>query len=557
MKRILVVDNHPVIRKFMFDLLSDLGHHVLTAGDGLSALEVLETFIPDVVFIDLVMPNIDGSRLCRIIRSRKELNGCIIVVLSAIVVEEKTKNSLKNLDVDIILAKGPFDKLAWQVEYIIKHAEAGRMDRLKGEIIGGKNLTHRQITKELLCIKSRFEMTLNSISEGIVELTPEGKLTYANPASLSLINKPEESLLSTDFVALFKPGDQAELRRKISNVGKIWQEPVVDEIMEMDDRLISVKIASYPDEERQYNLMAMLKDVTQEKQANRHLLDEKEKYRQERNFLDNILINSPDAIVIVDEHGKFTRWNHRAVQLFGYGFEELKENKAFELYADLQARERMLEQLRKEGYVQNYEIDFVRRDGSIAPCAVSISMLYDENQRKIGSLSIIRDLTEWKTVEKKLKYMSFHDSLTGIYNRAFFEEEIERLAKGRHLPLGIIICDIDSLKVVNDALGHQKGDELIQKTSDILKKSFRASEIIARIGGDEFAVLLPEGGEETIKNCIKRIREETEKSNAGANEREQLSISIGYAVGEEIPLDTRSLFKEADDNMYLEKFRKK
>lgn len=559
MKKILVVDNHPIIRKFMSDLLSDLGHEVLTAKDGLTALGTLENFVPDVAFIDLVMPNIDGSRLCRVIRSRTELSHCFIVVLSAIAVEEEEegKTSLENIDADLILAKGPLDRLAWQVDYIIRHVEAERIDRLKGEIIGIKNLSGRQITKELLAVKSSFEITLNNISEGIVELTRNGNITYVNPAALFILNEPEENLLSADFTKFFKDDDQIDIRNKISNVGKIWQEPVVDAILELNTRHVSVKIVSYPNENMQYVLMAMLKDVTKEKQAKRQLLGEKEKYRQERNFLDNIFINSPDAIVIVDEHGRFTRWNNKAAQLFGYRFEELKGKKAFQLYADSGAMEKMLNQLKENGSVQDYEIDFISKDGTPVPCTISISMLYDENQKKIGSLSIIRNLSEWKTVEEKLRYMSFHDSLTGVYNRAFFEEEMERLASGRHLPLGIIICDIDRLKVVNDSLGHQKGDELIQKTADILKKSFRSSDIIARIGGDEFAVLLPHGNQDTVKNCINRIREETEKSNKQTRENEHLSISIGYAIRKELPLDTRALFKEADDNMYVEKFRKK
>lgn len=102
-----------------------------------------------------------------------------------------------------------------------------------------------------------------------------------------VIRKFMSDLLSADFIKLFKTADQAGIRNKISRVGTIWQEPVVDEIPELDDRLLSVKIAAYPNEDKQYILMTMLKDVTKEKQAGRHLLDEKEKYRHERNFLDN------------------------------------------------------------------------------------------------------------------------------------------------------------------------------------------------------------------------------------------------------------------------------
>lgn len=552
MKQILVVDNHPVIRKYMSELITKRGHRAYTAKDGLSALDILNVHTPDVVFIDLVMPNIDGGKLCQIIRSRKELDHCFVVVLSGIAVEELEKSTPEDLWADLILAKGPFDRLAWQVDYIINHVEAGRTERLRGETLGEKNLHSRQITKELLSSKRHYEMTLNYMSEGLLELTQDAKITYANPAALSITGISEEDLLSSDFVKLLRDEDQDRIRQRISRVGRRWQEPVVDEILELNKKLVSVKILSFNGEDQQYTLVVMLMDITLQKQTERELVKRKEQYKQERNFLDNIFENSPDAIAIVDEHGRFTRWNDNAARIFGYAFKELKGKKAFDLYADRRAMETLLDLLRKQGFVQNYEIDFIRKDGTSVPCAVSISLLYDEKNRKIGSLSIIRDLSEWKRVEERLRYLSFHDSLTGIYNRAFFEEELERLATARHLPLGIIVCDINKLKHVNDTMGHQKGDELIQKAADILKHSFRASDIIARIGGDEFAILVPEAGKETIENCIKRMKEGTEGYNAQEPEP-NLSIAIGYAISSEDSVDTKVLFKKADDNMYIEK----
>ncbi|MFO7838440.1 MAG: diguanylate cyclase, partial [Desulfosalsimonadaceae bacterium] len=415
----------------------------------------------------------------------------------------------------------------------------------------------RKITEELINSKRHYEMTLNNMSEGLVEMNRDGKITYANPSVLSILDETEENLLAVDFVKLFKDKDQTMIQQEISKVGRVWQESVFDETLELNSKLVSLKIISLPHKDSQYNLLAMLKDVTLQKQAERNLLGEREKYKRERNFLDNIFENSPDAIVIVDEHGYFTRWNKKATRLFGYNSDdEMMLTKAFQMYADTRAMEEMLDQLRSRGNVENYEIDFKRKDGTSVPCAVSINLLYDEKQRKIGSLSIIRDLSEWILVKERLKYLSFHDSLSGVYNRAFFEEELERLGKNRHLPLGIIICDIDGLKLINDTIGHQQGDELIKEVAGILKRSFRSSDVIARIGGDEFAVLLPDGSEEVIKNCIKRIRGEIENRNSQAGKQKTLSVSIGYAIKNELPLDPHALFKEADDNMYREKISK-
>lgn len=395
-------------------------------------------------------------------------------------------------------------------------------------------------------------MTLYFMTEGLMELTQDAEITYANPAALSILDESQENLLATDFIKLFNNADQDRTRQRISEVPKVNQEPLFDEILTLNNKQLSVKIISFYQEAQQYTLVVILMDGNLQKQAERNLVKEKERYRRERDFLDKIFDNSADAFVIVDEHGRFTRWNNNAARMFGYSFDELREKKAFDLYTDPKAMEEMLDLLRRQGYVQNYEVNFTHKDGTSMPCAVSVSLLYGEKQQKIGGLSILRDLSKWKQTEERLTYLSFHDSLTGVYNRGFFEEEMKRFAKGRHLLLGIIVCDINKLKRTNDTLGHKKGDEYIQKAAESLKRSLRASDIIARIGGDEFAVLVPEADEEVIENCVQRIRAVIEAYKSQKLDP-AFSIAIGYAPSSEHSVDTNALFKRADDNMYQDK----
>lgn len=559
METVLIVDNHPVARKFLSNRIQQRGHEVFTAKDGLAALELLKICTPGIMFVDLVMPKIDGYKLCQIIRSRTEMDNCFIVVLSAIIAEEK-EVAFENLYADLLLAKGPFDRLAGQIDHIMQHIESGNVNFLKEEIIGGKNLPPRQISKELIASNRHLETTINNFYDGLLELTESAKIIRANPAALSIIGKSEEDLLSSDFFKLFKDEAQARIQQKISESDRIWQEPLLDEVFEINNKLISLRILSCSEQEKENSFIAILKDVTLQKQTEYNLLREKKKYRQEKDFLDNIFRNSVDAIAIVDEHGRFTRWNNNAAKLFGYNFGELKDKKAFQLYADREAMENMLDLLRKQEYVQNYKIDFVRKDGALVPCAVSISLLYNTDQEKIGSLSIIRDMTEWNQLQERLNYLSFHDSVTGLYNRNFFEEELGRLAKARDVSLGIIVCDINNLKRINDTLGHQQGDELIKKAARILKNSFRPDDIVARIGGDEFAILVTQGKKEMIEDCIKRIKR---GMNEGSYDYEaenrvipRVSMAIGYAMSSEHSLDIKELFKKADDHMYMEKAKR-
>ena len=177
MKKILVVDNHPVMLKFMSSLLEKKGHQVLTAPDGLSALDILKTNIPDVIFSDLVMPNISGEKLCRIVRSKPELKKVFFVILSAIAVEDE--KNLLDYGADACIAKGPFDKMGDHIVKILEQLDITRTRKISKEIIGQERIYGRQITKELLASKNHFEATLNNISEGILELTAELKIIYA------------------------------------------------------------------------------------------------------------------------------------------------------------------------------------------------------------------------------------------------------------------------------------------------------------------------------------------------------------------------------------------
>lgn len=167
--------------------------------------------------------------------------------------------------------------------------------------------------------------------------------------------------------------------------------------------------------------------------------------------------------------------------------------------------------------------------------------------------ALLDEIAKRKQMEESLRQIGFYDSLTQLYARSFFEEEMRRLGKLRHVPVGVIVCDIDGLKLINDTLGHHKGDELLKIAADILRRCFRSSDIIARIGGDEFAVLLPDSGQSIVSECAQRVRTEVDLYNAqklGFG----LSISVGYAVSESTN-NMQELFKKADDAMYRQKLQ--
>ncbi len=160
-------------------------------------------------------------------------------------------------------------------------------------------------------------------------------------------------------------------------------------------------------------------------------------------------------------------------------------------------------------------------------------------------IAITRDLTQ-----KRIQYISFHDQLTGLYNRNFFNEEIQRLDTSRKLPLSIIMSDLNDLKYINDNYGHKLGDEFLKTYAQILKNNSRQEDIIARWGGDEFVILLPNTGQKITENLIERIKKAVAQVNI---EGEKLNIACGYAIKDSEKQDIEEVFKKADDKMYENK----
>jgi diguanylate cyclase (GGDEF)-like protein len=162
-----------------------------------------------------------------------------------------------------------------------------------------------------------------------------------------------------------------------------------------------------------------------------------------------------------------------------------------------------------------------------------------------------KEIVVRKETEDRLRFMSTHDSLTGIYNRAFFEEEMARLRRGRQAIISVVMADVDGLKEINDNYGHDVGDELLQRAASVLMNAFRAEDVVARIGGDEFAVLLPGTEAKAAREAVKRIERSLSTENI-AHGGPTLSLSLGAATSR-FGSSLIDAFREADREMYMAK----
>lgn len=266
MKTILVVDNHPLMLKFMRNLLENAGNEVASAADGLSALRILETLTPDVIFVDLVMPNISGEKLCRIIRSQPRFAATYLVVLSAIAAEERLDFSA--FGANACIAKGPFHRMSEHVLEVLKRSD--RPNESIEEIIGLEEVYQRDVTKELLISKRHAETILDHLSEGILELTRNGEVIYSNLTATSLIGLPEERLLGSDFKEVFQPSSRERVEELLEESRKVEGTVADDTTALLNEKQVSLTVLPVRREE-QATAIVIIKDVTQQKRLESHL----------------------------------------------------------------------------------------------------------------------------------------------------------------------------------------------------------------------------------------------------------------------------------------------
>jgi len=264
MKKILVVDNHPVMLKFMSNLLTKKGHQVLTTEDGLSALDILKTYIPDVIFIDLVMPKISGDKLCRIIRNMPKLKDVYIVILSAIAAEEEV--DFVELGANSCIAKGPLDKMGEHVLAALEQLDRVITRSSSEKVMGVEDIYQRQIIKDLLSSKRHFEAILRNMSEGILEITIEAYIiVYANQAAISLIGIPEEELLGSNFTESFCEADRKVIKNHLEAMGDTPWTTTEDSPVILNGKRVSINILPVKAEGHKA-IFVILGDVSERRQ---------------------------------------------------------------------------------------------------------------------------------------------------------------------------------------------------------------------------------------------------------------------------------------------------
>jgi diguanylate cyclase (GGDEF)-like protein/PAS domain S-box-containing protein len=426
---------------------------------------------------------------------------------------------------------------------VTQRASGGRALRMVG--------THRDVTKErnnqeaLLQQKRSFECLFNNSIDAIVQFDEKEHIIGINTEFIRLFGYSFDEVKGRHINDIVDPFKEIEsyLTFEALKKGDCQFRDTVRYDKYGNPIKVFVKGVPIVINNKTIGGYAIYTDVRFVKEA-------EEQIRQQQQILESLFKYSPDAIVHIDMNHNIININQTFTELFGYTVDESVGKTVDKLIVNEEYIEeaQMLNNIAFEN--QNLEVDTVRRtkDDILIDVCIRGGPIFVDGQT-IGYHAIYTDIRARKEAEAKIKYLSYHDELTGLYNRAFFEEELKRLDTSRQLPLAIIVGDVNGLKLTNDVFGHLTGDKLLAKTAEILKKACRKEDIICRWGGDEFAMLLPHTDKEIVNKICQRIYSLSDKS---ADAPIQISISLGYAIKYKHEPITE-VIKEAEERMYRNK----
>jgi len=416
---------------------------------------------------------------------------------------------------------------------------------------GGRCLiTYEDITeqkkseKALKNSENLFRTIFNSVGDAIFIHDGQGKIIDVNEPMLKMYGlKDKKEALSFSIAQ-----DYSSAENPLYRLRELWEEVLSGrpQLFEWKAKRpkdgttfpVEVFLNKIPLEEQSL-ILAAVRDITFRK--------------REEEFLRNLFWRSPIGMYILKD-GKFFYVNSLFEQCFGYSQEELKKIPPLELVfpEDREAvRDSAVKMLKGERR-EPYEFRIVNKKGEVRWVVESVTTFWVEGERAV--LGSIMDITARKEFEEKLKYMSQHDQLTGLFNRTFFEAEMSRLKNNSSsdFPVAVISADLDGLKLINDTLGHEKGDLFLQECAGLLKKALPLSAILARVGGDEFAALLPRCSAEEAEEILNHIRKLLEEYN-DKKPALPLSLSLGLALASHSGVPLEETFKKADEVMYRDK----
>lgn len=405
----------------------------------------------------------------------------------------------------------------------------------------------KKMEHEIRQSEEKFQLLFNKAPIGYQSLDSEGFFLEVNQQWLDTMGYSRNEVIGKWFGDFLCPEYLEAFGKRFSefkNQGQIHSE---FEMIKKDGKRLIIAFEGkigYNDKGDFKQTHCVLQDITQQRKVENELRESEERYKI-------LFENSGVGIGHFTSEGVVVSFNKKAISNIGGKLEDYV-GKSVREFLPKEDAERLLQSIKKavsSDQVEEYEyyMDFKEKEKWFSRIVSRVENVAGE---VVGVQVAALEITDRKKFEKELLYLSHTDILTGLYNRRFFEEELKRLDTKQNLPLSIIICDVNGLKLVNDSFGHDSGDALLKMTAQTIKKACREGDIVTRIGGDEFVVILPKTTteeSEIIANHIKELASEEKIANI------VLSVSTGYDTKTTEKQSITETIANAENYMYRHK----
>ncbi|WP_206458218.1 PAS domain S-box protein [Anaerovorax sp. IOR16] len=419
-------------------------------------------------------------------------------------------------------------------------------------IVSRKDITkYKELQENHLVLLQRLQSMFSDHIANMLIIDPiTGRILDVNPSACDFYGYRKSELLRMNIQEInMLPAEETAKLRKSAFERKKEHFIFPHRLCSGEIRLVEVYSCPIGELE-QPQLFSIIFDVTDRETYRKNLFREKE-------LLNTTLKSIGDGVVTTDTNGKITSLNKVAEEIVGWSNDEavgidfegvfiLRNEETEELV------ENPIKKVLRTGKIiglANHTF-LINKNGQRITIADSAAPIKNEDGETFGVVMVFRDIRVEKAQQNKILFLSYHDALTGLYNRRFIEEEIRRLDYDRHIPISVVMGDVNGLKITNDVFGHKMGGELLKKVSEVFKETCDKDDIIARWGGDEFLLLLPNATIDYAERMIEKLKEKFKNKKAGTL---HLSVSLGCAERTEKNQKLDYVIRQAEEWMYHQK----
>lgn len=529
---IYIIDDDKTNLEILSLFLKKNGFRVIAETEIVKGIQEIFEVVPDLIILDILMPELNGFRACSILKKSPKTRDIPIIFLTAL---KDTEDKVKGLELgayDYITKPVQYPELLSRINSCLKISQLTKKLKAQNKRLLAEVKARKEAEIQLKETEEKLKTIINNSLQGMVVVDLEGKIIFINQQAEKLFNRPRHSLL----------GETLGIPAELNTISEL-------EIPRKKGEVITVEMRAVPIiwNSRGAYLISLI-DIT-----------ERKKMEQELRILYQASEQSPASIVITDVHGNIQYVNAKFEAISGYKREEVIGKNPRILKSGYTSPEeyKKLWQTITSGKEWRGEFHNKRKNGELYWERALISPIFNSAGVITNYVAIKEDITEQKKQEIILKYQAIYDNLTKIPNRNYALQKIGEIleeAREKKSSVGLLFIDLDHFKEVNDTFGHDYGDELLIQATERMKKALRSTDLIARMGGDEFFVAIP-----MVTNPL-QLQIIAEKIISVLSEpfeilkkKVNISASIGIAIFPQDGEDLKQLIRRADLAMYQAK----